>query len=72
MIFNERIKLLRKERALTQTQAAERVGISWRTYQDLEGGKYPSYVTLGKIADAFGVSVDWLMGRTEDREVHQL
>ena len=71
MIFNERIKLLRKERALTQTQAAERVGISWRTYQDLEGGKYPSYVTLGKIADAFGVSVDWLMGRTEDREAHR-
>ena len=68
-MFSDKLRLLRQEEGLTQTQAAERVGISWRTYQDLEGGKYPSYVTLGKIADAFGVSVDWLMGRTEDREV---
>ena len=70
-MFSEKLRLLRQEEGLTQTQAAERVGISGRTYQDLEGGKYPSYVTLGKIADAFGVSVDWLMGRTEDREVHR-
>lgn len=70
-MFSDKLRLLRQEIGLTQTQAAERVGISWRTYQDLEGGKYPSYVTLGKIADAFGVSVDWLMGRTEDREAHR-
>ena len=70
-MFSDKLRLLRQEGGLTQTQAAERVGISWRTYQDLEGGKYPSYVTLGKIADAFGVSVDYLMGRTERREVNR-
>ena len=70
-MFSDKLRLLRREAGLTQAQTAERVGISWRTYQDLEGGKYPSYVTLGKIADAFGVSVDWLMGRTEDREAHR-
>ncbi len=70
-MFSEKLRLLRQENGLTQTQTAERVGISWRTYQDLEAGKYPSYVTLLKIADTFQVSVDWLMGRTEDREVHQ-
>ena len=71
-MFSDKLRLLRREAGLTQTQTAERVGISWRTYQDLEAGKYPSYVTLLKIADTFQVSVDWLMGRTEDREVHQL
>lgn len=71
-MFSDKLRLLRQEAGLTQTQTAERAGISWRTYQDLEAGKYPSYVTLLKIADTFQVSVDWLMGRTEDREVHQL
>lgn len=71
-MFSDKLRLLRREAGLTQTQTAERVGISWRTYQDLEAGKYPSYTTLLKIADTFQVSVDWLMGRTEDREVHQL
>ena len=71
-MFSDKLRLLRREAGLTQTQTAERVGISWRTYQDLEAGKYPSYMTLLKIADTFQVSVDWLMGRTEDREVHQL
>ena len=70
-MFSDKLRLLRREAGLTQTQTAERVGISWRTYQDLEGGKYPSYVTMGKIADAFGVSVDYLMGRTERREVNR-
>ena len=71
-MFSDKLRLLRREAGLTQTQTAERVGISWRTYQDLEAGKYPSYTTLLKIADTFQVSADWLMGRTEDREVHQL
>ena len=71
-MFSDKLRLLRQEAGLTQTQTAERVGISWRTYQDLEAGKYPSYMALLKIADTVQVSVDWLMGRTEDREVHQL
>ena len=71
-MFSDKLRLLRREAGMTQTQAAQEIGISWRTYQDLEAGKYPSYTTLLKIADSFQVSVDWLMGRTEDREVHQL
>ena len=69
--IGQRVRAFRRAQDLSQEALAERVGISWRTYQDLEGGKYPSYVTLGKIADAFGVSVDWLMGRTERREVNR-
>lgn len=68
-MFSEKIRILRKEIGLTQMGASEKIGISWRTYQDLEAGKKPSYDTMLKIADYFNVSVDWLMGRTENRKV---
>lgn len=71
MIFNERIKLLRKERALTQTQAAEAGGMTLRAYQRLENeNAKPHYDSLLRLADFYGVSVDYLMGRTERREVN--
>ena len=71
-MFTERLHALRGESGWTQVVASEKIGISWRTYQDLEAGKKPSFDTLLKIADTFHVSVDYLMGRTDDREVHQL
>ena len=40
-MFLDKLRLLRQEAGLTQTQAAERVGISWRANQDLGAGKYP-------------------------------
>ena len=46
---------------------AEQVGLSARGYQDLELGAKPRYDTLLRIADFYEVSVDWLMGRTENR-----
>ena len=73
MIFNERIKILRKENRLTQTQVAEAGKMTMWAYQRLENEEAkPHYDSLLNLANYFGVSVDWLMGRTEDREVHQL
>ena len=40
-----------------------------RGYQDLELGAKPKYDTLLRIADFYDVSVDWLMGRTDQREI---
>lgn len=72
MIFNDRLKLLRDEQNLTQTKAAEAIGIPPRSYQRLEmDGSKTHYDTLLKIADYYGVSVDWLMGRTDRREVNR-
>lgn len=43
-----------------------------RSYQRLEmDGCKTHYDTLIKIADFYDVSVDWLMGRTEKREVNR-
>lgn len=72
MIFNDRLKILRAERGLTQEQAAKAMEIPPRSYQRLEvDGAKTHYDTLIKIADFYDVSVDWLMGRTEKREVNR-
>lgn len=72
MVFNERLKILRNEKGLTQVDAASAMGFNYRHYQRLEAdGHTPNYTNLREIAEFFQVSVDWLMGRTEKREVNR-
>ena len=72
MIFNERLRRLRKERGLTQAQTAEHLSIAWRNYQRLEkDGNAPRFLTFVKAAEFFGVSLDYLAGRTDAREVNR-
>lgn len=65
-MFSEKIRQLRKDRHLTQAEVAKEVGLSARGYQDLELGAKPRYDALLHIADFYDVSVDWLMGRTDN------
>ena len=71
MIFNERLRLLREERQLTQEKVARGMDMPVRSYQRLELNGKTHYDTLIKIADFSDVSVDWLMGRTDVREVNR-
>lgn len=72
MVFNERLKLLRKEKGLTQVQAASALNINYRHYQRLEAdGNTPNFSSLLRIADLFQVSMDYLAGRTDVREVNR-
>lgn len=72
MIFNERLKILRNEKGLTQEEAAGTLGFNYRHYQRLESdGHLPNYKSLLQVANFFEVSVDWLMGRTDEREVNR-
>ncbi len=65
MELNERLRELRKEQGETQKQVAAAIGIGERPYQYLESGEHrPSLDTLIALADHFGVSLDWLAGRT--------
>ena len=62
--FHEKLKVLRKKQGLTQQEIAELLGVKRNTYSDWENGKCkPNYEKLEKIADFFGVSLDWLFGR---------
>lgn len=68
-MFSRRIRLLRHEQHLTQADVARAVGLSARGYQDLELGATPRADTLLAVAEFYQVSMDWLMGRTDVREV---
>ena len=70
-MFAEKIRQLRKDRHLTQAEVAKEVGLSARGYQDLELGAKPRYDALLHIADFYDVSVDWLMGRTDNPVVNR-
>ena len=68
MKINERIKELRKERKESQVKVAEAVGITPRQYQRLEAGEQkPGFDNFCALADHFGVSLDYLAGRTDKR-----
>ncbi|MBQ7778292.1 MAG: helix-turn-helix transcriptional regulator [Oscillibacter sp.] len=68
LIFRERLRSLRKEKKETQVQVANALSISDRHYQKFESGaNLPSFENLWALADHFGVSVDYLMGRSEKR-----
>lgn len=61
----ERIKNLREDSDMTQQQIADKLFINRRTYASYESGVrgVPPEI-LGDIADIYGTSVDYLMGRT--------
>lgn len=71
-LFAQRLKALRKEKKRTQKEMALFLEKTERHYQTIEAGKVniPSMMLL-RLADYFGVSTDYLLGRTENREVNR-
>ena len=67
MVFS-RIRDLREDKDWTQEYVAEQLGIKQTTYSIYELGKInvPAEMFM-KLADLYGVSVDYLMGRTDRR-----
>lgn len=66
--FAERLKDLRKEKKVTQRVVAANLGLTDTAYGFYEQGKnYPNMDILIKLADYFGVSLDYLVGRSEKR-----
>ena len=64
--MENRLKLLRKERGLLQKDVAEHLNVAVSTYSYWENGKFePDQESLSKLADFFGVSADYLLGRNE-------
>lgn len=68
-ILGERLWLLRKEKKLRQADVAELIDVTQAHYQRVEKGKVNiSSLTLCALADYFGVSADYLLGRTDVRD----
>ena len=67
-MFSTRLKELRKKANLTQIEFAKTFNIANGTVGNWESGKrQPDHETLTKLADFFEVSIDYLLGRTDDR-----
>lgn len=64
----QRIKDLREDMDLTQTQISEQLNISQRAYSHFETGTrgIPTEILI-KLADIFEVSLDYLVGRTNKK-----
>lgn len=63
--FQNIFKELRIASGMTQTETAEKLGISRSTIGMYEtGAREPDFETLEKIADFFHVNMDYLLGRT--------
>jgi len=70
-IFIQNLKTLFNERKLTQKQLADGIKIDRSSISYLLNGlTMPKFTTLISIADYFGVSIDWLVGRTDNPDVN--
>lgn len=71
-MIQQRLRHLRQKQKLTQRDVAEKISIVEQQYQTYERGtRKPSYEVLLALADCFDVSVDYLMGRTDNPHVNK-
>lgn len=67
-MLGNRIKLLRNEQGITQEQLGDYLNLSRSSVKGYENdGVEPSLSVLVKIADVFNVSLDYLLGRTDEK-----
>ena len=67
-IFSERFKQLKAERDVTYREIGEHLGVKTRAVQlYASGAGKPDYWGFLALADYFGVSLDYLAGRSDTR-----
>ena len=70
--MNFRLRELRRQRRISQVRLAMELNVSQNTISRYETGEREAgYAMLIRIADYFDVSVDYLLGRTDNREVNR-
>ena len=68
MTFPERIAAIRKELKLSQEKFGELASVSQRSVAFWESGeRMPSHATIAALADRLDISVDYLLGRTDEK-----
>ena len=67
MKYNERLKELRTKYGETQGQLSAAIGVSVKQIVRFEKGEQkPGLDNLWKLADHFGVTIDYLVGRSDE------
>ena len=71
-IFSERLRDLRLEHGMTQEEVGKIIGVKrYSIYGYEKGNNYPEVPGLITLADYFGVSIDYLVGRTDNQEINK-
>lgn len=65
MTIAESLKRFRKDFRLSQKDVANAIGMSQQSYQAYETRSNPSVTVITKLADAYNVSTDYLLGRSD-------
>lgn len=66
-LISERLQSLKRQKGVMQKDIASSIGLSIRGYQRYEKGeRNPTADILIKLADYFDVSIDYLVGRSDD------
>ena len=61
--YGERLRAARREKGLTQTELAEKLGITQKSYQRMETGTHDLKMsTIYKICKTLDVSADYILG----------
>lgn len=72
MTFSERMRELRLARGMSQDAVGKIIGVKrYSVYSYEKGLNYPEVRGLIALADYFGVSIDYLVGRTDNPEVNR-
>lgn len=70
-IFASRLLSLRKERAISQQALADHLGVSFHQVSKMETGQRGASLEVAiALADFFDVSLDYLVGRSDDPARH--
>lgn len=70
--MHKRIKQLRIDKGETQIKVSTILGIDQSYYSKIELGKHEIRIKdLIRIAEYFNVSIDYIVGRTEKKEVNK-
>ena len=72
MTFAERLQLLREKHQLSKQELSSILGMARMSYFRYEKGeRMPTYEVLLQIANYFDVSVDFLVGRTDNPKINR-
>ena len=68
-MFCDRLRELRRKNGCTQSDLATSLGVSQSTVGNWEAGiRQPNFSTLKRLAKIFNVSVDYLLGRDDEKD----
>lgn len=69
--FSKNLKRLRLSQNISQKQISELLHIADRQYRRYENGEVDPPITFAtQVADIFNVSIDYLVGRSDDPTCH--